>query len=61
MSSNVVPAVDLCDPAQEPSDTALAQIMDCVAREAARRSEQAANALKAEIDRAIDNVLGRSS
>jgi plasmid stabilization system protein ParE len=61
MPVNVVPTVNLCDPTQEPSDNALAHIMDCVAREAAKRNEQAAKALNDEIDREIDNVLGRSS
>ena len=51
--------INLCDPAQEPSDEDLARLMDCVAQEAVKRNEKAARVLSNEIDREIANALGR--
>lgn len=53
--------IDLCDPTQEPSDEDLARLMDCVALEALKRSENAAKALSTDIDREIAETLGRMS
>jgi len=52
---------NLCDPAQEPSDKELGQLMECVAREVIRRNEEAARVLNADIDREIAKRLGRLS
>lgn len=55
----VVNKVDLCDPAQEPSDEDLERLMDCVALEATKRKEKAARSLNAEIDREIAKTIDR--
>ena len=52
---------NLCDPAQEPSDQELGQLMECVAQEAIRRNEEAARVLNDEIDREIAKIPGRLS
>ena len=60
-SGTIINKINLCDPAQEPSDEDLARLMGCVAYEATIRSEKAAQALSAEIDHEVAKALGRIS
>jgi len=51
--------INLCDPSLEPSDEALARMMDCVAQEANKSNEKAAQMLNTEIDREIAKAIKR--
>jgi hypothetical protein len=59
VSLEIVTTINLCDATQEPSDTDLDRLMDCVALEEIKRSEQAARSLNATIDHEIANVRKR--
>jgi len=61
MTDKITKKINLCDPAQEPSDEDLAQLMDCVALEAAKRNENAARSLRAEIEHEISKARERIS
>lgn len=51
--------VNLCDPAQEPSDEALVMVMQFVAEDAEKSNKATAKALHAELSLEIGKTLGK--
>ena len=60
MDDAIIPQVDLCDWTQEPSDEALALLMESVARDAAMSNKDATAALYAELEREFGKAIGKS-
>ena len=58
---SIVPKVDLCDLTQEPSDDALARLMESVAHDAVMSNREATLALYAELEREIGLATGQSN